>query len=168
MHFQLRLGRRRTSGSSDGMNSGGRRQGHMRKLLNVEKVIFGTDGDGVVLPSHLDAGEHVAGDVLLGGGAGGAVPVLTVLATREGVRPTFGAVEASSKRNSAVFELLLERLVLGLPVSVWRLVVLLSASIPAALCCAVPHLRSTLRVKVGGEAMQAGPPSVIKRGNHML
>ena len=167
MHFQLQLGRRRTSGSSGGMNSGGRRQGHVRKLLNLEKITFGTDGDGVVLPSHFDAGQDAADNVILGGDAGDAVPVLTVLATREGVRPTYGAVEAVSKRNSAVFELLLERLVLGLPVSVWRLVALLSASIPAALCCAVPHLRSILRVAGGRAAMQAGPSSVTKRGNHM-
>ena len=168
MHFQLRLARQRPGGSSGGMDGDGRRQGHLRKLLNVEKVMFGTDGDGVVLLGHLGAGGDATGDVLRGGEGEDSVPVLTVLATREGVRPPRSATAGVPERTSAVFELLLERLVFGLPVSVWRLVALLGASIPAALCCAVPRLRSTLRVIGGGGAVPPGVPRTTKRGNHLL
>ena len=101
------------------------RAAQLRRRLNVEKLLLGTDAQA--LP-----GEA--------GGNGSAGALLTVTARREGVAPE-GEARA---RSSTVFEVHLERLVLGLALSVWRLVALLAVAVPTALCGLLPALQAAL------------------------
>jgi len=110
---------------------GAERPSHLRRLLNTEKLLLGTE-------------EVWGGD---GDGGGGAL-LLAVTAQREGVTPE-GKGRAPS---STVFELHLERLVLGLPLTVWRLAALLAVSVPSALCFVAPALQAALLARLDESA----------------
>jgi hypothetical protein len=113
---------------------GAERPSHLRRLLNTEKLLLGT--------------EEVWGGDGSGGGGGGGAMLLAVTAQREGVTPE-GKGRAPS---STVFELHLERLVLGLPLTVWRLAALLAVSVPSALCFVAPALQAALLARLDESA----------------
>ena len=117
---------------------GAERPSHLRRLLNTEKLLLGTE--------EVWGGDGSGGGG--GGGGGGGALLLAVTAQREGVTPE-GERRAPS---STVFELHLERLVFGLPLTVWRLVALLAVSVPSALCFVAPALQAALLARLDESA----------------